>query len=67
MATNVKELAWRRRRGGGGGEREEEEEERRKQSDNKMALYTYLSIITLDVNGLNVPTKSRRVAEWLIK
>ena len=25
---------------------------------------TYLSIITLNVNGLNTPTKRQRLAEW---
>ena len=25
---------------------------------------SYLSIITLNVNGLNVPTKRQRLAEW---
>ena len=28
---------------------------------------SYLSIITLNVNGLNVPTKRQRVAEWIQK
>ena len=32
---------------------------------NKMAINTYLSIITLNVNGLNAPVKRYRVAEWL--
>ena len=32
-----------------------------------MALHTYLSIITLNVNGLNAPTKGQRVAEWIRK
>ena len=27
----------------------------------------YLSIITLNVNGLNVPTKRHRVSEWIKK
>ena len=30
-----------------------------------MATGSYLSIITLDVNGLNTPTKRQRVAEWI--
>ena len=30
-----------------------------------MATGTYLSIITLIVNGLNVPTKRQRLAEWI--
>lgn len=32
-----------------------------------MALYTHLSMITLDVNGLDVPTKRKRVAECIRK
>ena len=30
-----------------------------------MATGLYLSIITLNVNGLNAPTKRQRLAEWL--
>ena len=30
-----------------------------------MAIGTYISIITLDVNGLNAPTKRHRLAEWI--
>ena len=32
-----------------------------------MVMGTYLSIITLDVNGLNAPTKRHRLAEWIQK
>ena len=32
-----------------------------------MAMGSYLSIITLYVNGLNVPTKRQRLAEWIQK
>ena len=32
-----------------------------------MALNMYLSIITLNVNGVNAPTKRQRVAEWIRK
>ena len=32
-----------------------------------MAIGTYISIITLDVNGLNVPTKKHRLAGWIQK
>ena len=32
-----------------------------------MALGSYLSITTLNVNGLNVPTKRQRLAEWIKK
>ena len=28
---------------------------------------SYLSIITINVNGLNVPTKRQRLAEWIQK
>ena len=33
----------------------------------KMAIGTYKSIITSNVNGLNAPTKRHRLAEWLKK
>ena len=32
-----------------------------------MAIGTYISIINLNVNGLNVPTKRHRLAEWIQK
>ena len=32
-----------------------------------MATGSYLSIITLNVNGLNVLTKRKRLAEWIEK
>ena len=32
-----------------------------------MALHTYLSIITLNINDVNAPTKRHRVAEWIRK
>ena len=32
-----------------------------------MAIGTYISIITLNVNGLNSPTKRHRLAEWIQK
>ena len=32
-----------------------------------MAMGPYLSIITLNVNGLNAPTKRQRLAEWIQK
>ena len=31
----------------------------------KMSINTYLSIITLNVNGLNAPIKRHRVADWI--
>ena len=33
----------------------------------KMAINTCLSIITLNVNGLNAPIKKHRVADWIKK
>ena len=33
----------------------------------KMVIGTYISIITLNVNGLNAPIKRHRVAEWIFK
>ena len=32
-----------------------------------MAMGLYLSIITLNVNGFNAPTKRQRLAEWIQK
>ena len=32
-----------------------------------MAIGTYISTITLNVNGLNAPTKTHRLAEWIQK
>ena len=32
-----------------------------------MAIATYILIITLNVNGLNAPTKRHRLAEWIQK
>ena len=32
-----------------------------------MAIGTYISIITLNVNGLNAATKRHRLAEWIGK
>ena len=51
-----------------------ENKRRRKKSNktkskaiNKMATRIYISIITLNVNGLNAPTKRHRLAEWIPK
>ena len=30
-----------------------------------MTIGTYISIITLNVNGFNAPTKTHRLAEWI--
>ena len=32
-----------------------------------MAIGTYISIITLNVNGLSAPTKRHRLTEWIEK
>ena len=32
-----------------------------------MVIGIYISIITLNVNGLNAPTKRHRLAEWIPK
>ena len=32
-----------------------------------MAIRTFISIITLNVNGLHAPTKRHRLAEWIQK
>ena len=44
-----------------------EQEKRNIVIKNKMALNTYLSIISLNVNGLNASIKRHRVAEWIRK
>ena len=31
----------------------------------KMVIGTYISITTLNVNGVNAPTKRHRLAEWI--
>ena len=37
------------------------------QTMKKTAIRTYISIITLNVSGLNAPTKRHRLAEWIQK
>ena len=39
----------------------------KKKSIKKMAITTYLSIITLSVHGLNSLIKTQRIAEWIKK
>ena len=34
---------------------------------NKIAIRPYILIITLNVNGLNAPTKRYRLTEWIRK
>ena len=54
------------------GKREREKETERNYKNNqkiinKMAISTYLSVITLNVSGLNCPIKRHRVTEWIKK
>ena len=37
------------------------------QTIKKMAIGTYISIISLNVDGLNAPTKRHKLAEWIQK
>ena len=37
------------------------------QTIKKMTIGTYVSIITLNVNGLNSPSKRHRLVEWIQK
>ena len=43
------------------------EQQNQPQTIKKMAIGTYISIITLNVSGLNDPTKRHRLAEWIQK
>ena len=43
----------------------EEKRSTKPQTIKKMAIGTYISIITLNVNGLNAPTKRCRLVEWI--
>ena len=45
--------------------REEKRSKKSTTNDQKMAIGTNISIITLKVNGLNAPTKRHRLAEWI--
>ena len=60
-ATNIKGLTLRRRR----------KRERKKTEENSLTIkwhyIMYLSIITLNVNGVNARSKRHRVAEWIRK
>ena len=47
--------------------KEKSEREEHRYKEGKMAMTKYLSIITLNVNGLNAPIKRHRVAEWIRK
>ena len=45
--------------------KEEKRSQNQPQAIKKMAIGTYISIITLNVEGLNAPTKRHRLAEWI--
>ena len=47
--------------------REEKRSTKSTPNNQKMAIGTYILIITLSVNGLNVPTKRHRLAELIHK
>ena len=47
--------------------REEKDLQNQPQTVKKMEIGTYISMITLNVNGLNLPTKRHRLAEWILK
>ena len=46
-------------------EKDKEELQNSQKTMNRMAISTYLSIITLNVNGLNSPIKIHGVAKWI--
>ena len=45
----------------------EEKRSTKSTSIKKIAIGTYISIIILNVNGLNAPIKRHRLAEWMQK
>ena len=47
--------------------REEKDLQNKHTALKKMVIGTYISIITLNVNGLNAPTKRHRLTEWIQK
>ena len=50
-----------------GNTREEKDLQKQTQTIKKKVIGTYISIITLNVCGLNAPTKRHRLAEWIQK
>ena len=50
-----------------GNTREEKDPQNKPKTIKKMVIITYILIITLNVNGLNTPTKKYRLAEWIQK
>ena len=47
--------------------REEKDLQNQPQTIKKMTIGTYISVINLNINGLNAPTKRHRLAEWILK
>ena len=47
------------------GREEKKTYKNKSKTTNKMDIRTYISIITLNVNKLNVPTKRHKLAEWI--
>ena len=54
FTTNVKEI-----------QEKKKDLQNQPQTIKKMEIGTYVSIITLNVNGLNAPTKRHRLSEWV--
>ena len=52
-----------KRRGG----KKEKYQKQQFKAINKMTINIYLYIITLNVNGLNAPSKRNRLAKWIQK
>ena len=50
-----------------GNTREEKDHKNKPVTIKKMVIGTYILIITLNVNGLNAPTRRHRLAEWIQK
>ena len=50
-----------------GNTREEKTHNNKPKIIKKMVIRTYILTITLNVNGLNAPTKRHRLAEWIQK
>ena len=50
-----------------GNTREEKDLQNKPTTIKKMVIGTYISIINLNVNGLNAPTKRHRRPEWIQK
>ena len=50
-----------------GNTREEKDLQKQTKTIKKIVIGTYISIITLNVNGLNASSKRHRLAEWIQK